>query len=155
MRKVICDYDVIAIQEIRDVTHTVVDRLLQAVNMECGYVYGARPSVRSGTTDLKEQIAFFYRIRTAIPIDSYTPEKATAAAFERPPFVGLFQSVNAPWFKFIYVAVHIKPTRAVEEMNALIAVYRNAVNKWRTEVSSAFIMGDFKCVRSPCLGAKM
>lgn len=100
-------------------------------------------NIYSGTTDLKEQIAFFYRIKTVAIEDSYTYQDKNGA-FERPPFIGLFKSKENERFKFVYAAVHLKPEKAIEEMNNLPRIYSAAVNKFKPHISAAFIMGDMK-----------
>ena len=142
---VICRYDVLAIQEIRDAENKVVDLLLRAVNRRCP-TYGAIASPRAGSTTSQEQIAYFYRMDTVEPLDTYM--STTSRRFERPPFIGLFEARKRPDFRFLLIAAHLKPKAAADELSALHAVYEDALRHWPPEpkkpLSAAVILGDFK-----------
>lgn len=138
---VICRYDIMVLQEIRDIDNIALDNLSIAVNSRCP-TFGMRVSPRAGTTSSQEQIAFFYRMKKVLPEDSYL---SGSTQFERPPFSGLFRSAKDESFKFVLVAAHLKPTAAVDELNALPAVYQASMNKWKQQnVKVALMLGDFK-----------
>jgi hypothetical protein len=125
-----------------------LDKLSRAVNTndKCDGGYGYRVSDRQGSTTHQEQIVFFYKYKTINPLETAHVKRGDAS-FERPPYIGIFEARQHPKFKFLSMFAHLKPTAAVEEMNALENAYKSAIRKFGPEygLSSAFVMGDLNC----------
>lgn len=138
--KIICTYDIISIQEIRDLSERLSDELLDVINMSCEDVFGKRINTRAGSSISKEQIIFLYKIKKLKAI--YSLDWASKMTnFERPPFLGLFSSRIVPDFKFIYITAHLKPSSVPQEIEDLEYLYRNVKSKFNG-YNMSFVMGD-------------
>jgi len=104
------EYDIVAIQEIRDISESYFPKLMEELP-EYNYVV----SVRLGRTSSKEQYAFIYRNGIQL-IDSYVVEDPQDE-FEREPFVGVFEVNN---YSINLMQIHTKPDDAEEEIDALL-----------------------------------
>jgi len=104
------EYDIVAIQEIRDSSETYFPRLMEELP-EYSYVV----STRLGRTSSKEQYAFIYRDGIQL-IDSYVVEDPQDE-FEREPFVGVFEVNN---YSINLMQIHTKPDDAEEEIDRLL-----------------------------------
>ena len=138
--RIICQFDILSITEVRDLTQSSVLLLQDHVNLKCPS-YGIRISPRSGSTDSQEQIVFFFKLSSVKPIRTLNLH---VDQLERATFSVVFQSIRDPSFKFFYMAVHVRPSNVVQELNALVPLFSSAIRKFKTEISSAFIMGDLK-----------
>jgi len=121
---ILSNFDLIAIQEIRDKGGTSLPRLAAMLN----YSYVASP--RLGSTSSKEQYAFLYN-SSAISYENIS-YVLNSSGFERPPFVAKFR---AGGFDFFAVGIHIKPSRAKQEIPLLL----DAINSSEDYI----VLGDY------------
>ena len=71
LARILSQYDLVALQEIRDAEGTAIEKLESAVDGQgTDYEYLIGP--RLGRTSSKEQYAFLYRVSTVTPGESYT-----------------------------------------------------------------------------------
>ena len=127
---VIRDYDIIAIQEIRDISGSVINRLEDINGYDIIY------SERLGRSKSKEQYAILYRpsVAQVLGVTTYPDEDDV---FEREPYLAHMQLGN---YSFVMIVIHVKPLDAVNEINYLEDVMKYG----RTYFGDAdvFIMGD-------------
>lgn len=146
IRDIVKRYDVILIQEIRDISGEALQQLLDMVgHVEYSLVY----SDRLGRSSYKEQYAFFYKLSTVQVVDAYQyddgPDDYTDP-FEREPFVVRLRPIGGSW-DFAVAGIHAKPDAAVSEIAELYIVYNDIRNHWKT-VQDVIIMGDFNAACS-------
>lgn len=120
---IIAQYDVIAIQEIRDKTGTAIKELEAAVD-DLGQDYSCIVGPRLGRTFSKEQYAIFFRTDLIQAGGSYTYVDSNDW-FHREPFIAYFKVINQP-FDFVLIDLHTDPDEAVREMNELPSVISDA-----------------------------
>jgi endonuclease/exonuclease/phosphatase family metal-dependent hydrolase len=116
---VVREYDLIAIQEIRDASQTALPALVNRTNQD-GSFYAAVVSERLGRTSSKEQYAFVYNTQTMMPdgaAHTY-PEPAGTDPFHREPFIARFSTTDGG-FDAVYIVVHTDPDEAEDEIAAL------------------------------------
>ncbi|XP_039266308.2 uncharacterized protein LOC120341814 [Styela clava] len=143
--QIVLRYDLILIQEIRDITGTAFPALVQKVNEAAppGVQYDMLIGEREGRTSSKEQYGFIYRTDRLGPTMNYryTDVRGT---FERPPFVVNFRRTTTTGVQksFNFIPLHAKPSRqsAINEMNGLELVYGDSII--RTLTGDSVIAGD-------------
>lgn len=123
--RIIREFDLVAIQEVRSTEDNVIPALLGYVNKQ-GYKYDYLISKRLGRSSSKEQYAIVYNTKTvsSMPNASYVVDDADDV-FEREPFVAYFKSGN---FDFKIVDNHIKPEDVSTELNQLSGVVNKIYN---------------------------
>ncbi|XP_075939191.1 deoxyribonuclease-1-like [Anarhichas minor] len=143
--KIVCRYDIILIQEVRDPDLEVTDRLMTAVKNRCPqFSYDFIRSDPLGDTSHKERYLFLYREaivsvgRSAtyddIPYGSYS-------RFSRPPFIVEFSSTHTAVGNFVLIPQHTSPSDAVLQIDALYDVVAYVRNYWNT--NNIVLLGDF------------
>ncbi|QDV18164.1 Endonuclease/Exonuclease/phosphatase family protein [Gimesia panareensis] len=144
LARIIQQFDVVAIQEIRAQDQSFLDDFLNIVNTgdhRYAYIVGAR----QGRTASKEQYAYFYntdRIRvnekwTYTVIDKYDK-------LHRPPYVAHFQTLSSSSenpFSFTLINIHTDPDETDQELNVLDDVYRVVANDGSQE-DDVILLGD-------------
>ncbi len=139
---IICRYDIIAIQEIRDSSGTAIQELMddvKAKNPAYRYVIGER----LGRTSSKEQYAYIYNTAkvelTGTP-QTY-PEEQGTDPFHREPFIASFKSADGD-FIATFATIHTDPDEAEEEIAALsgVAEYCTTI---LPDDEMVILMGDF------------
>jgi endonuclease/exonuclease/phosphatase family metal-dependent hydrolase len=126
LAQTITNFDIVAIQEIRDKSGTAIKKLEVAVDsLGVNYDYIIGP--RLGRSTSKEQYAFIYNTETVIMLDSDTYVENGNDTFHREPFVAHFK-VKAGSFDFIIVNIHVDPDDAKSEINALPVVITAAAS---------------------------
>ncbi|KPQ43976.1 MAG: Endonuclease/Exonuclease/phosphatase family protein [Candidatus Methanoperedens nitroreducens] len=138
--KIIRNYDVIALEEIRDSTQTALPKLLDAVNSAGSPRYDYIVSERLGRTNSKEQYAYLYNTQTILPIGSTYTYPDTNDLFEREPYVSNFKARNGN-FDFVLITIHTDPDTAAQEINDLPKVIEDAKARYQGE-SDFIILGD-------------
>ncbi|KAL4239985.1 hypothetical protein ACF0H5_000781 [Mactra antiquata] len=142
-------YDLLLIQEIRDSTGTAIDDLLEEVNTKFSdNPFTLTISPRLGRTNSKEQYAFLFREKSGITLLDYHVYNDTAVnteatdydIFEREPIVALFQSTTTTIKKFALIGIHVAPSDAVKELQALEVVF--AQTKARLNIDDVMVLGD-------------
>ena len=142
LAKTIRNFDVVAIQEIRDDKNMALPYLIQIINETANsyaqkYNYIASP--RLGRTNSKEQYAFIYNTSKIKPNGSNYVYNDISDVFEREPFITNFVSGK---FDFSLVNIHTKPTDAKHEINALCDVVKDAVNR-SPKNKDVIVLGDY------------
>lgn len=133
------EFDIIAVQEVRDKTKTTVSYFVSRINESEGPDYSSIESERLGRTNSKEQYAFVYNSsKVEFSGISYVYDDKRDV-FEREPFVAGFRSGN---FDYILVNVHIKPDDAEEEIAELEKVVADADSMFEND-SDVIVLGDF------------
>lgn len=138
LAKIIRRYDIVAVQEITDISDTAIITLTNAVNSN-GAQYQYVISPRLGRTVSMEQYAVLYNTETvsAVP-GQYTFDEGGVDTFEREPYIAKFQSGK---FDFVLVVVHISPTDAAAEISFLPTVMADAISHFGE--SDVICLGDF------------
>lgn len=141
--KIITRYDVILVQEVRDVSQTAIYDLLDKVNQTSESTYNLILSDRLGRTTSKEQYAYFYRPSSLTPLSNYhydDGDEPDEDLFQREPFLVRFQSVSGN-LDFALIGIHTDPGDAVLEIDGLTDVYTDMLSRWNDY--DAIILGDF------------
>jgi len=132
------EFDVIAIQEIRDVSGETPGAFLSAMNAQGGEAHDMVVSERLGRTTSKEQYAIYYDQLVVDVVGAPATYPDAGDVFEREPFGARF---HAAGFDFVLLNVHIKPDDALAEISALNDVVVWAVDRFQDE--DVVILGDF------------
>jgi len=141
--KIICNFDVILIQEVVDVSGTAVTTLLLEVNnsVKDGEKYDVLVSPRVGRSTQKEQYALFYRFNKLQILDSqmYVDD---GDVFSRDPFlVSVKADTVLPKVQhFTMVCIHTQPKCANAEIDQLFTVCQYVKNSLLAE--NIVILGD-------------
>jgi endonuclease/exonuclease/phosphatase family metal-dependent hydrolase len=127
------DYDLIAIQEIRDASNYTLSNLKKLMPK-----YSMIIGEREGRSNSKEQYIYLYDDDKfdAIWVESYNDINDE---FERPPLLTLFQTDDKA-LEFIMVDIHIKPLDAYNEIEALSTLIENLYFLYETNI---IVVGDF------------
>jgi len=143
LANIIRRYDVILIQEIRDISETSIFELLDLVNSSNNAEYALLLSDRLGRTSSKEQYAYFYRKNLLAVIDAYhyddglEPDEDT---FQREPFLARFQVVSQS-LNFSLIGIHVAPDDVQAEVDGLVDVFENMQARWQE--TDVLLLGDF------------
>ena len=143
--RIIRQYDIVAIQEVRSKNQDVLQKLKDALNAT-GRQYELVNGPRVGRTKSKEQYIYVFD-RTTIEVDrsaSYTVEDPDDL-LHRPPFVAWFRVRGPPpdeAFTFKLVNVHTDPDEVSYEMEALDNVFFGVRRDGRGE-DDVIMLGDF------------
>tara|TARA_B100001741_G_C16555265_1_gene602376 strand:- start:16919 stop:17890 length:972 start_codon:yes stop_codon:yes gene_type:complete len=141
-------YDMVVIQEIKDLDQTVPYDFLDAINAESNETYGLVLSERSGQQEDdqsgQEQYAFYYRTSRFVAESSWLHNDSELDEFQREPFISTFKmlSKNGTIIEDItLITVHTKPAQAVNETASL----HNVVETYKTNSSDSdiIVLGDF------------
>ncbi len=140
LSKIIRNYDVIAVQEIRDSSQTALPKLIDAVNSIGNPKYDYVVSERLGRTTSKEQYAYIYNSQTIQQIKTPYTYPDTNDLFQREPYVAEFKTKNGN-FDFVLITIHTDPDTATQEINDLPKVVEDAKGRYKGE-GDFIIMGD-------------
>ena len=140
LAKTIAEFDIVAIQEIRDSTGTAILDLEKAVDA-LGVEYNLLVGPRVGRTVSLEQYAFLYRSSTVLYGTSYTYNDSALDLFHREPFIASFSTVNGN-FDFVLATIHTDPDEATEEIDSLPLVIDDAKDHFPGEFD-IILLGDF------------
>ncbi|MBN1169638.1 endonuclease/exonuclease/phosphatase family protein [Candidatus Micrarchaeota archaeon] len=130
LAKTIRNFDIVAVQEIRDSSGTAISALLDKVNENGSYRLTVGP--RLGRTTSKEQYAYFYNTEKVVLLNNYTYNDSEDQ-FHREPYIAEFRSGN---FTFTIAAIHVDPDEAFQEIAALETVIESIPG-------DIIVMGDF------------
>ena len=145
LSRIIRQFDVVAIQEIRSRNQDIVPRFIDLINAT-GRRYDYVISDRLGRTDQKEQYAFIFDT-ASIEIDRHQlyvindPDDVV----HREPFVGWFRARGPAAdqaFTFSLVNVHVDPDETDVELDAMDDVFHAVLRDGRNE-DDVIILGDF------------
>ncbi|MFC1590951.1 endonuclease/exonuclease/phosphatase family protein [Thermodesulfobacteriota bacterium] len=141
--KTIVQYDLVAIQEIKDKSGTAIKQLenmLDRTGINYDYVIGPR----LGRSSSKEQYAFIYNTNTIQCIETSGTIKTYPDPddiFAREPTFAKFQS-NQGNFDFVLINIHTKPSDATNEINNLTHVIQYARAIYQDE-GDFIVLGDY------------
>jgi endonuclease/exonuclease/phosphatase family metal-dependent hydrolase len=144
LARIVRQFDVVAIQEIRARDQDVLPRFVETINA-AGRHYDYVIGPRLGRTESTEQFAFVFDLAT-LEIDRaqlYTVADPDDL-LHREPLVGWFRVRGPPpdqAFTFSLVNVHIDPDETATELNVLADVYRAVLHDGRQE-DDVIILGD-------------
>lgn len=140
LMQIISRFDLVMIQEVRDISETAIYDLLDSLNEASTQSYGLYLSDRAGRTSSKEQIAFIYREDKLNFISGETiPDPLDL--FERPPVWAHFEYFEDSSPIHI-LGSHLDPDAVPTEIEALyneFALYQATAS----EEDSVIVMGDF------------
>lgn len=151
-------YDMVAVQEIKDIDQEVpylfLDKLNNFNNLsnttnltEWELVLSERSGTQEDDQNSQEQYAFYYRPTVFSPIDNGTLyDDSSNDSFQREPFLAKFVLLdtygNSTGTDIVFVNIHTKPTLAVEEMSALGDVISWGQTNYSAD-DDYVILGDF------------
>ena len=135
LARVAREFDVVAVQELRDATGRAAQKYLDRINRDAEVPYAMVVGPRLGRSSSKEQYVIYYRTGVVAFVDSFTVPDA-GDRFERPPLVARFV---AGQFDFRLVVSHIKPSDAPAEMAALAEVAGAVLDPTERDV---IVLGD-------------
>jgi endonuclease/exonuclease/phosphatase family metal-dependent hydrolase len=139
LSRTIAEFDIVAIQEIRDDSGSAIIDLENAVD-SLGSDYDVILGPRLGRTTMKEQYAFIYRTSKINYFESYTYDDSSLDLFHREPFIGSFSLVGGN-FDFVLVTVHTDPDEATEEIDSLPLVMEDVEAHFPGE-QDIILLGD-------------
>ena len=146
----VLQYDLVAIQEIKDIDETVPYNFLAELNNASGNFWNMSLSVRSGTQaddqSSQEQYAYYYNHSVFREIgegDLYND--SANDYFQREPYRAQFELLNASGnssgFDFTLFTIHTKPASALAEIDALHEVIQSYQENDTTE-TDVILLGD-------------
>ncbi len=152
-------YDLVAVQEIKDIDLEVPHMFLSELNnasetynssnltQEWDLVVSERSGLQPDDYNSQEQYAFYYRTSVFSSVDNGTLfDDSTNDSFQREPFIAKFILLdtdgNSTGTDMVFVNIHTKPTLAVDEMNALGDVLSWAKTNYSDD-NDYVILGDF------------
>jgi hypothetical protein len=140
--KIVHEYDIIFIMEIRDSSNTAIFKLLAALNKDDANRYSVALGDRLGRSNSKEQYAYIYKNSLVKVVAKYTFDDSHADIFEREPYVVRFSAPSAAVTDFFMIGIHATPDKIQtnKEIASLIDVYEDARRKF--QIDDAIIMGD-------------
>lgn len=144
LARIVRQFDVVAIQEVRSKDEDIVPNFVEIVNAT-GRSYDYVVGPRLGRTDNKEQYAFIFD-RASIEVDRsqlYTIDDPDDM-LHREPLVGWFRVRGPPTdqaFTFSLVNIHTDPDETEDELNALDDVFRAVRDDGRNE-DDVIVLGD-------------
>jgi len=143
-------YDLVAVQEIKDIDEQVPYQFLDALNNNSSIDWQMILSIRTGLQEddenSQEQYAYYYRSDVFISLDNGSLyNDSDKDSFQREPLVSQFELLdlagNSTGLDFTLINIHTKPTAAVAEMEGL-----QDVLNWSAQIfdeSDQIILGDF------------
>ncbi len=140
LTKIVREFDIVLIQEIRDSTEETAPYFLLKINEMEGAKYRFVRSERLGRTTSKEAYAYFYNSKTVEFIeDSDYVYDDVNDVFEREPYIASFRSGN---FDFTLVGIHTKPDDAYSEIGNVTHVVYDVLSK-NPDEKDVIALGDF------------
>ena len=146
----VLQYDMVSVQEIRDIDQTVPYDFLEQINNRSNNTWDMLLSERSGQqeddTSYQEQYAFYYNTTVFSPINGSLYNDSEFDLFQKEPYIGSFEMLNGSGnnsgFNFTLINIHTKPAIAMEEINALHTVVQDYQQQNPNE-PDIVILGDY------------
>jgi endonuclease/exonuclease/phosphatase family metal-dependent hydrolase len=132
------DYDICAIQEVRDAKEETIPYFLNQLN-DAESKFASVDSERLGRTNSKEQYTFIYNTKNVEYLGKSYTFSDDEDWFEREPFIAYFKSGN---FDFVLINIHTKPEDATNEVEHLDDVVLDARKKFPDE-NDFIVLGDY------------
>ena len=145
----VLQYDMVSVQEIKDIDQTVPYDFLQQINNRSNNTWDMLLSERSGQQEddtYQEQYAFYYNTTVFSPINGSLYNDSEFDLFQKEPYIGSFEMLNESGnnsgFNFTLINIHTKPAIAMEEINALHTVVQDYQQQNPNE-PDIVILGDY------------
>ncbi len=144
LARVVRNFDIVAIQEVRAKSDDIVPSFVRAVNAD-GSRYNYVIGPREGRTSSKEQYAFIYdtnRIEADRASVGVVPDPQ--GRLHRPPMHARFRTRIVPVemaFTFWLVDIHTDPDEVPQELDALTGVFQ-AMQAARPDEDDVILLGD-------------
>jgi endonuclease/exonuclease/phosphatase family metal-dependent hydrolase len=135
--KILNEFDIIAIQEIRDKSGEAIEVLLDRMGRS---TWGLTISPPIGRTISKEQYAFIYR-KDKIDLDFCDTWPDPSDLLHREPYICSFQFDN---FEFALINIHTDPDEVKEEINVLDDIYL----QFEPQFDHLMLLGDLNAAPS-------
>jgi endonuclease/exonuclease/phosphatase family metal-dependent hydrolase len=146
LAEIIREYDVIAVQEVTDVSERAPRMLLDYINADgSGYAMALSPrtGVQPDDRTSQEQYAFYYDTgRVTLLRDLGLFDDSEDDQFQREPHAALFHT-NLGDFEFALVNIHTPPSRALAEIDALADVADWVLDEELGGEGTVIVLGDF------------
>ncbi|WP_197529155.1 endonuclease/exonuclease/phosphatase family protein [Aeoliella mucimassa] len=140
------NFDIVAVQEIRNKDELFVPKFVQNLNQFTGRTFDYKLGPRLGNTTSKEQYAFIFDTAKIMVSSKYVfTIQDPKNLLHREPYVGLFTVRGVPdqdRFTFMLVNVHTDPDVAKEEMDALAQVFE-VLRRQGLGEDDIIMLGDF------------
>ena len=136
LAKTMRNFDIIAMQEIRDKSQTALPILIEKINSMPGEKYNYTVGPRLGRSSSKEQYAYIYNSRIEL-LSNYTFNDSEDK-FHREPYIARFVSEE---FDFVLIIFHSDPDETPEELDALPIVLNQSGSEYPDE-ENFIILGD-------------
>jgi len=145
LAQIITRYDIVAVQEIKDITEQAAHVLAAAVSEASPHhqmLLGPRSGLQPDDRSSQEQYAYFYDARLLAPegpgevFDDFAED-----LFQREPFVARFVNLDGGP-TMVLANVHTRPAAAVQEIDALHPVMAWSKNRNR-DAHVVIALGDF------------
>jgi endonuclease/exonuclease/phosphatase family metal-dependent hydrolase len=140
LSKIVRNYDIIAVQEIRDASQTALPKLKDAINSMGSPQYSYVVSDRLGRSSSKEQYAYIYNTQTMQVMGSPYMYPDSNDIFEREPYVAEFKAKKGN-FDFVLITIHADPDTANQEISGLPTVVEDVKSRYQGE-GDFIVMGD-------------
>lgn len=131
------EFQIMAVQEIRDGSLATPYVYLEAMNATGDEMHSVTVGPRLGRTTSKEQYAFYYDMRFVQLMGKPATYPDADDVFEREPLAARF---SAGGFDFVLVNVHVKPDDADAEIRALADVVAWAEGEFQD--ADVIVLGD-------------
>ena len=138
--RIVREFDVILIQEIRDSSEETIPIFLEEINDVEGAKYQYVRSEHLGRSVSKEAYAYIYNTATVefVEESDYVYDDVYDV-FEREPYIASFVSSN---FDFTIIGIHVKPDDAYSEIGNLTSVVQFVLSE-NPDEQDTIVMGDF------------
>lgn len=145
LAKVVRQFDIVAIQEVRAKDDTILPQFIRAINAD-GSQYDFVIGPRLGRSNSKEQYAFVYNTRhVEVDRNSIATINDPDDLLHREPFVARFRALGVPpetAFTFWLADVHTDPDEVAQEVDALADVFE-VMRRARADEDDVIMLGDF------------
>jgi deoxyribonuclease-1-like protein len=132
------EFDIMAVQEVRDVSGETPQVYLDAMNAHGDESHEMVVGPRLGRSRSKEQYIFYYDTNVVDIVGEPWTYPDPGDIFEREPLLARFRVGD---FDFVLANIHVKPNDALAEIDALDAVHEWAVAQYGDD--DVVILGDF------------
>ena len=138
-------FDIVAIQEIKDVSGSTAPKFLEVINADGSkydFIISERTGRQANDKTSQEQYAYFFNTKTIVTNGYDTLfDDSQNDLFQREPYIAAFKVVGGS-FTFVLINIHTKPTIAVQEIESLYEAYKWSVEKYQNE-DDFIMLGDF------------
>lgn len=142
---IIRKYDIVAVQEIKDISGEAPDTFLEEINKterKYAYVISERTGKQDDDRNSQEQYAYYFDTNRIVSLDQGAVFNDSGSdLFQREPYTARFRVKGVP-FTFTITSIHTRPESAVDEIKALFPVYQDVKARYPTEAHH-LIVGDF------------